>query len=80
MSIQSFHSLRNISEQEDRRFYYLYNENFSETQVSDNEVRGLGLDAKLCMRVYKIYQWYRGHVQGFNNGAESKVVLLTSNA
>ena len=48
--------------------------------MSDNEVRGLGLDAKLCMRVYKIYQWYRGHVQGFNNGAESKVVLLTSNA
>ena len=39
-NIQGFHGLRNVSEQEDRRFYYFYNENFAETEVVDVDLRG----------------------------------------
>ena len=31
INIQAFHGLRNVTEFEDRRFYYFYNENCSET-------------------------------------------------
>ena len=47
--------MRNVSEQEDRRFYYFYNENFAETDTSENELCGLGLDAKLTTRVHKVF-------------------------
>ena len=30
-NIQAFHGLRNVIEQDDRRFYYFYNENFQDT-------------------------------------------------
>lgn len=54
MNIQAFHGLRNVSEQEDRRMYYFYNENFAETDISENKLRGQGLDAKLTSKVFKI--------------------------
>lgn len=34
-NIQGFHGLRNVIEQEDRRFYYFYNENFKDTVVNE---------------------------------------------
>lgn len=43
-----------MSEQEDRRMYYFYNENFAETDISENKLRGQGLDAKLTSKVFKI--------------------------
>ena len=78
-NIQGFHGLRNVSEQEDRRFYYFYNENFAETEVVDVDLRGQGLDAKLTHKVFKVFQWYYRHFQGLT-GNENKVFLLTSNA
>ena len=68
-----------MSEQEDRRFYYFYNENFAETEVTDSSLRGQGLDAKLTSKVFKVLQWYYRHLKGLT-GAENKVYLLTSNA
>ena len=70
--------MRNVSEQEDRRFYYFYNENFAETDTPESELRGLGLDAKLTTRVHKVFQFYRRHFQGLTD--VNKVFLLTSNA
>ena len=43
-----------MSEQEDRRFYYFYNENFAETEIPESQLRGQGLDAKLTSKVYKV--------------------------
>ena len=77
-NIQAFHGLRNVSEQEDRRFYYFYNENFAETITQESEVRGLGLDAKLTHKVFKTLVWYFRHFQGLTG--VNKVHLLTSNA
>jgi len=70
--------MRNVSEQEDRRFYYFYNENFAETATPEHELRGLGLDAKLTYRVCRVFQWYRSHLTGLTD--VNKVFLLTSNA
>ena len=58
-NIQAFHAIRNVSEQEDRRFYYFYNENFAETDVNEKDLQGLGLDAKLTRKVFKVFEWYR---------------------
>ena len=66
-----------MSEQEDRRFYYFYNENFAETEIREGELRGLGLDAKLTCKVFKVFQWYYRHFQGLTD--VNKVFLLTSN-
>ena len=70
--------MRNVSEQGDRRFYYFYNENFVETDTPECELRGLGLDAKLTHRVFRVFQWYRRHLEGLTD--TNKVFLLTSNA
>ena len=61
-NIQAFHGIRNVLEQEDRRFYYFYNENFEETHVGESELRGLGLDAKLTRKVFKVFEWYRNYL------------------
>ena len=66
-----------MSEQEDRRFYYFYNENFAETNVNENDLRGQGLDAKLTSKVFKVLQWYYHHFRGMTE--TNKVFLLTSN-
>jgi hypothetical protein len=39
--------MRNVIEQDNRRFFYFYNENFRETYVDDKELAGKGLDSKL---------------------------------
>ena len=65
-------------EQEDRRFYYFYNENFAETDVGECELRGLGLDAKLTRKVFKVFEWYRNYLKGLTG--VNKVFLLTSNS
>jgi len=67
-----------VSEQEDRRFYYFYNENFADTSVQESEIRGLGLDAKLTHKVFKVFTWYWRHFQGLTGA--NKIFLLTSNA
>ena len=66
-----------MSEQEDRRFYYFYNENFAETEIPESQLRGQGLDAKLTSKVYKVFQWYYKHFKGLTD--TNKVFLLTSN-
>lgn len=78
MNIQAFHGMRNVSEQEDRRFYYFYNENFAETDTPESDLRGLGLDAKLTTKVFSVFQFFRKHLQGLTD--VNKVFLLTSNA
>lgn len=70
--------MRNVSEQEDRRFYYFYNENFAETSANEGEMRGLGLDAKLTHKIFKLFTWYYRHFKGLTS--TNKVFLLTSNA
>ena len=70
--------MRNVSEQEDRRFYYFYNENFAETDTPESDLRGLGLDAKLTTKVFSVFQFFRKHLQGLTD--VNKVFLLTSNA
>lgn len=70
--------MRNVSEQENRRFYYFYNENFAETNTPESELRGLGLDAKLTSKVHHVFQFYRKHLQGLTD--VNKVFLLTSNS
>ena len=77
-NIQAFHGMRNVSELEDRRFYYFYNENHAETDTNENDLRGLGLDAKLTAKVFKVFQYYRKHFEGLTD--VNKVFLLTSNA
>ena len=49
-----------MTEQDDRRFYYFYNENFTETAIVDEQkaFAGLGLDARLTRKVLKVFQWY----------------------
>ena len=66
-----------MSELEDRRFYYFYNENFEETEIGEGELRGRGLDAKLTCKVFKVFQWYYRHFRGLTD--VNKVFLLTSN-
>lgn len=80
-NIQSFHALRNTLEQIGRNFYYLYNENFAETLVDEEdpetkkELRGRGLDFKLQLKVLKAFQFYSEHLRGLTEG--EKVYLLT---
>ena len=70
--------MRNVSEQDYRRFYYFYNENFAETDTPEAELRSLGLDAKLTSKVFRVFEFYRRHLQGLTS--QNKVFLLTSNA
>lgn len=65
---------------EDRRFYYFYNENFTETAIKD-ELKlfaGLGLDGRLTRKVLKVFDWYSEHMAGMTEG--KKVYLLTSDS
>lgn len=76
-NIQAFHGLRNVQEKEDRRFYYFYNENSSETDTPAAQLQGLGLDAKLTRKVFAVFNWYYNHLRGLTD--RNKVFLLTSN-
>ena len=78
INIQAFHGLRNVIEQEYRRFYYFYNENNAETYLSNDDLKGLGLDAKLTCKVFSVFSWYLKQMVGLTNG--NKVYLLTSNS
>ena len=66
---------------EDRRFYYFYNENFTETAINDEPkaFAGLGLDARLTRKVLKVFTWYSEHFAQMTAPAK-KVYLLTSDA
>jgi hypothetical protein len=79
-NIQAFHGLRNVAEQEDRRFYYFYNENFIETAIKDEKrvFAGLGLDAKLSRKVLQVFNWYQQHLAPVTS--MNKVYLLTTDA
>ena len=70
--------MRNVSEQEDRRFYYFYNENNADTHPDESSLRGLGLDAKLTHKVFSVFSWYVRHMVGLTS--TNKVYLLTSNS
>ena len=80
MNIQAFHGLRNVTEFEDRRFYYFYNENCSETssKAMERQLSGMGLDAKLTNKVFQVFLWYQKHFHGLTD--DNKIYLLTSNA
>ena len=80
INIQAFHGLRNVIEFEDRRFYYFYNENHSETASKELEKKlaGMGLDAKLTNRVFQVFLWYQKLFSGLTDG--NKIYLITSNA
>lgn len=47
--------MRNVIEQDDRRFFYFYNENYVGTIVSESELQGNGLDLKLTKKAVKAY-------------------------
>ena len=64
-------------EQDDRRFYYFYNDNFSETAVSDSQMEGLGLDHKLSIKALKSFTYYYNHVKQLTHN--NKVYLLVFN-
>jgi hypothetical protein len=78
VNIQGFHGLRNVLEQEDRRFYYFYNENCADTHQPESELEGLGIDAKLTNKVFSVFTWYIKLLQGLTS--TNKVYLLTSNS
>lgn len=65
---------------EDRRFYYFYNDNFTQTAIQDESkyFAGLGLDARLQRKMIKTFVWYTDHFAGLT--ATNKVYLLTSDA
>lgn len=64
-------------EQEDRRFYYFYNENFSQTFVEDSKLQGMGLDEKLTHKSIQTYKFYVDHISQMTTC--NKVHLLVSN-
>ena len=69
-------------EQENRRFFYFYNENFKDTYVDEDQLAGKGLDTKQSMKVYQAYEWYASHFTGLADAVGRKtpvVYLLTSN-
>jgi exosome complex exonuclease DIS3/RRP44 len=69
-----------VTEVEDRRFYYFYNENFEGTAIKDErrQFAGLGLDARLTRKVLKVFEWYTSHFAALTS--EKKVFLLTTDA
>ena len=69
-----------MTEFEDRRFYYFYNENCGETssKAMEKQLAGMGLDAKLTNKVFQVFLWYKKHFQGLTD--ENKIYLLTSSA
>jgi hypothetical protein len=75
--------MRNVIEQDNRRFFYFYNENFRETYVDDKSLIGKGLDSKLQAKVFKAFEWYSDHFSGLaeatDKADEPIVYLLTSN-
>jgi predicted GNAT family acetyltransferase len=71
-----------VLEQDNRRFYYFYNENFQETYVDEKSLRGKGLDMKLSHKVFKTFEWYTEHFCGMAEAIDHKepiVYLLTNN-
>lgn len=65
-------------EQDARLIYYFYNDNFAETFLEDEKLRGKGMDLKLKSKIAKVFQWYCEHLQGI--ARENSVVLLTDSA
>lgn len=75
-NIQSFHGMKNLLEQEQRKIYYFYNENFTQTFIkNDNQSQGKGLDHKLKRKIAQVFSWYYSHLSGLTAG--NKVFLLT---
>jgi len=82
LNLQAFHGMRNVIEQDNRRFFYFYNENFRETHVDDKALVGKGLDSKLQSKVFKTFEWYSEHFAGLAEATDQNepiVYLLTSN-
>jgi hypothetical protein len=90
-NIQAFHGLRNTLEMANsadeeaaqRRFFYLYNENFVETYLDEERdpkvkelLAGKGLDDKLRVKMSLVLSYYLRHLEGF----EPKSFLLTTDA
>jgi hypothetical protein len=65
-----------VTEQEDRRFYYFYNENSTHTSIDDRALFGKGLDEKIRKRIEATYEWYSEHLQQVISGPV--VYLLTT--
>ena len=68
-----------------RLFYYLYNENFTETFMDEDRdelikelLQGKGLDDKLRVKIALVLSFYLKHFHGLTKGI--KVSLLTTDS